>query len=144
MKSIAETQAEIVKEFDDFEDWQEKYEFIIELGYDLAPLDPAYKNEAHRIQGCQSAVWLHADYLPATHQMLYTADSDSMIVKGLISLLIQVLSLHHPQEIVSAELSFLGKIGLDKHLSSTRSSGLNAMIQEMKQQAALHLAESTP
>lgn len=140
MNPIEAKQREIVSEFEDFADWQEKYEYIIELGFDLPPLDEAYKNEAHRIMGCQSNVWLHADYDAAKGVMHYEADSDSMIVKGLVSMLISVLSQQKPEAIVTARLDFLNQIGLDRHLSSTRSNGLASMVKEMKQQAALHLA----
>lgn len=140
-KNIATLQEELIEEFEEFEDWQEKYEFIIELGFDLPDFDCAYKNEEHRILGCQSNVWIHTTYDTEKHQMVYTADSESMIVKGLISMLIQVLSEQPPEAILGAELHFLNAIGLDRHLSSTRSSGLVSMIKEMKQQAALHVHE---
>lgn len=140
MTAIDTKQQQIVSEFDDFTDWQEKYEYIIELGFELPPLDDQYKNEAHRIMGCQSNVWLHADFDAQRGVMLYEADSDSMIVKGLVSMLIQVLSQEKPEAIIAAKLDFLNQIGLDRHLSSTRSNGLASMVKEMKQQAALHLA----
>jgi cysteine desulfuration protein SufE len=140
MSNIERKQQQIVDEFADFADWQEKYEYIIELGYDLAPLDQAYKTEEHRIMGCQSNVWLHASYDQQAKVMRYQADSDSMIVKGLVSMLVQVLSGELPEAIVTAKLDFLNQIGLDRHLSSTRSNGLASMVKEMKQQAALHLA----
>lgn len=140
-KSIATLQDELIEEFSEFEDWQEKYEFIIELGFDLPDFDCAYKNEDHRILGCQSNVWIHTDYDAEQHQMIYSADSESMIVKGLISMLVHVLSEQPPEAILAADLHFLNEIGLDRHLSSTRSNGLVAMIQEMKKQAALHVRE---
>lgn len=142
MKTITEIQQEIVSEFADFSDWQEKYEFIIELGFELSALDAQYKTEAHRIIGCQSNVWLQAEYDAETHLMRYTADSESMIVKGLISLLIRVLSEQKPEDILQAQLGFLHQIGLDRHLSATRSNGLASMVQEMKRQAALHLTHT--
>lgn len=138
-KNIATLQEELIEEFAEFEDWQEKYEFIIELGFDLPDFDCAYKNEKHRILGCQSNVWIHTAYDAEKHQMIYTADSESMIVKGLISMLIHVLSEQPPEDVLGAELHFLNGIGLDRHLSSTRSSGLVSMLQEMKKQAALHV-----
>jgi len=141
-KPIAEIQTEIVNDFQDFTDWQEKYEYIIELGFELEPLPAEYKTEARRIVGCQSNVWLQADFDPEQGLMHYLADSESMIVKGLISLLVQVLSGQPPEAILTAQLSFLHQIGLDQHLSVTRSNGLAAMVQEMKRQAALHLAEA--
>lgn len=142
MKSIARIQEEIVAEFADFSDWQEKYEFIIELGFDLPPLDAQYKTESHRILGCQSNVWLQAEYDADAGVMRYFADSESTIVKGLISLLIQVLSGQKPEDVLQAQLGFLHQIGLDRHLSATRSNGLASMVQEMKRQAALHLEAS--
>lgn len=141
--SIASKQRQIVEDFADFSDWQEKYEYIIEIGFDLPPLDERYKDEAHRIIGCQSNVWLQSAFDASAGVMRYAADSDSMIVKGLVSLLIQVLSDEPPEAIVTADLAFLNQIGLDRHLSSTRSNGLASMIKEMKQQAALHLATQT-
>lgn len=140
MTAIDSKQKQIIQEFEDFSDWQEKYEYIIELGFDLPALDDSYKNEEHRIMGCQSNVWLQADFDANKGVMIYQADSDSMIVKGLISMLIQVLSQEKPEDIISAKLDFLNQIGLDRHLSSTRSNGLASMVKEMKQQAALHLA----
>lgn len=142
MSSIAEIQAELVAEFEDFADWQEKYEYIIELGLDLPPLASEHKTEAKRIIGCQSNVWLNAEYDAEAGVMQYQADSESMIVKGLISMLVQVLSGQKPEAIVSAQLDFLNRLGLDRHLSPTRSNGLNAMVQEMRKQAALHLVHS--
>ncbi len=140
MNAIDTKQREIVQEFEDFSDWQEKYEYIIELGFDLQPLDSAYKTEDYRIMGCQSNVWLKAGFDAEQGVMRYSADSDSMIVKGLVSMLVQVLSGQKPEDIVTARLDFLNQIGLDRHLSSTRSNGLAAMVKEMKQQATLHLA----
>ncbi|PKL76949.1 MAG: Fe-S metabolism protein SufE [Candidatus Melainabacteria bacterium HGW-Melainabacteria-1] len=139
MNSIEQKQHDIVREFEDFADWQEKYEYLIEMGFDLPPLDAQYKVEEKRILGCQSNVWLHSEYLSDQGLMHYAADSDSMIVKGLISMLIQVLSEQRPEDIVTTRLDFLNQIGLDRHLSSTRSNGLASMVKEMKQQAALHL-----
>lgn len=140
-KSIAALQDALIEEFAEFEDWHEKYEFIIELGYDLPDFDCAYKNEKHRILGCQSKVWIHTTYDAEKHQMIYTADSESMIVKGLISMLIHVLSEQPPEAIFAADLYFLNGIGLEAHLSSTRSNGLVSMLQEMKKQAALRVRE---
>lgn len=137
--TIDSIQKEIINEFNDFEDWEEKYEFIVELGFDMPPFPEAYKTESNRILGCQSNVWLHASYDSDHHQMIYEADSESMIVKGLISLLVKVLSGQKPEAVLKSELFFLREIGLDQHLSSTRSNGLSAMIQDMRKQAALHL-----
>ena len=139
-KSIDAIQEDLVAEFEDFEDWQEKYEFIIELGFDLPEFDDQYRNEEHRIMGCQSNVWVHSFYQPERGVMVYEADSESMIVKGLISMLVEVLSEQSPADILQARLHFLHKIGLDRHLSSTRSNGLASMVQEMKKQAAHYAA----
>lgn len=136
MKSIEAKQQEIIAEFQEFSDWEDKYEFMIELGMDLPPLAPEHKVEAKRIVGCQSNVWLNPRYDAESHLMFYEADSEALIVKGLVSMLIEVLSGQPPEEIVSARLEFLSQIGLDKHLSSTRSNGLAAMVQKMKQYAA--------
>ncbi len=135
-KDIATIQTDLIEEFEDFADWQEKYEFIIDLGFELPELDSAYKTEDYRILGCQSNVWVHSEYDADQHIMRYHADSESMIVKGLISMLVEVLSEQPPEDILTAQLHFLHKIGLDRHLSSTRSNGLASMVQQMKKQAA--------
>lgn len=142
MSTIAEIQSEIVAEFGDFSDWQEKYEYIIDLGLELAPLSDEHKVDENRILGCQSNVWLYAYFDQKAGLMRYEADSESMIVKGLISLLIQVLSGQKPEDVISSPLDFLHEIGLDQHLSATRSNGFASMIQKMKQEAALYLTHS--
>ncbi len=135
-QSINEIQDSIVDDFAFFSDWSEKYEHLIELGLELPPLDAEHKSEAKRILGCQSNVWLNAEY-DATHgTMIYTADSEAMIVKGLVSLLIRLLSGQKPAAILQAELNVFQRIGLDQHLSGTRSNGLVAMIRDMKRYAA--------
>jgi len=128
--NIAQRQAEIVEEFELFDDWMDKYEHIIELGKDLPLIDPSHKDEEHRIRGCQSQVWLHAS--PEDDKLRFTADSDAIITKGLISLMVRVLDNQPATDIATTELSFIEKIGLHEHLSPTRSNGLRSMIKQMK------------
>ena len=130
MKTINELQDEVVAEFSDFDDWMDKYQMLIDLGNDLEPLDDKYKNEQNLIDGCQSRVWLQCDMVDG--RLVFTADSDALIVKGIIALLIQVLSNHTPKEILDADLYFIDKIGLRDHLSPTRSNGLLAMVKQIK------------
>jgi len=133
VKSMRETEAEIVEAFSLFDSWEEKYEYIIDLGKRLPPLEDAGKKPENVIKGCQSTVWLVADYRGG--RVYYRADSDAVIVKGLISMLIQVLSGHTPDEILSARLEFINEIGMMNHLAQTRSNGLLAMIRQMKNYA---------
>jgi cysteine desulfuration protein SufE len=128
--SIEETENEIVEEFEIFPEWMEKYEHIIEIGNSVPKIDEKYKDEAHEIKGCQSKVWLHSE-LKDGH-IFYSADSDAIITKGLVGLVIRVFSGHTPEEILQANLSFIDKIGLHEHLSPTRSNGLTAMIKQIK------------
>ena len=130
MKTINELQDEVVAEFSDFDDWMDKYQMLIDLGNDLEPLDDIYKTEQNLIDGCQSRVWLQCDMVDG--RLVFTADSDALIVKGIIALLIQVLSNHTPKEILDADLYFIDKIGLRDHLSPTRSNGLLAMVKQIK------------
>ena len=130
MKAINELQDEVVAEFSDFDDWMDKYQMLIDLGNDLEPLDDKYKTEQNLIDGCQSRVWLQCDMVDG--RLVFTADSDALIVKGIIALLIQVLSNHTPKEILDADLYFIDKIGLRDHLSPTRSNGLLAMVKQIK------------
>jgi cysteine desulfuration protein SufE len=125
---------EIVEEFSLFDDWESKYEYIIDMGRKLAPLDAAYKTDAHRIHGCQSTVWMASEYRDG--RVHYRADADAMIVKGLVSLLIRVLSGQTPDDIVNTELRFIDRIGMTSHLAQTRSNGLRAMVRQMKLDAA--------
>jgi len=127
---IEETEQEIVEEFEVFPEWMEKYEHIIEIGNSVPKIDEKYKDEAHEIKGCQSKVWLHSE-LKEGH-IFYTADSDAIITKGLVGLVIRVFSGHTPEEIIKADISFIDKIGLHEHLSPTRSNGLTAMIKQIK------------
>ncbi len=131
--TINSIQDEIIDEFVDIEDWMDRYAYIIDLGNALPPIDEAYKTPSHIIEGCQSRVWLNAEL--DGDKVIYTADSDAIIVKGIISLLIKVLSGHTPDEILNAELYFIDKIGLSEHLSPTRSNGLVAMVKQMRMYA---------
>ena len=130
MKTINELQDEVVEEFSDFDDWMDKYQMLIDLGNELKPLDEKYKTEQNLIDGCQSRVWLQCDFVDG--KLVFTADSDALIVKGIIALLIQVISGHTPKEILDADLYFIDKIGLRDHLSPTRSNGLLAMVKQSK------------
>lgn len=139
MKTINELQDEVVEEFSDFDDWMDKYQMLIDLGNDLETLDDKYKTEQNIIDGCQSRVWVQCDY--ADGKLVFTADSDALIVKGIIALLIQVLSGHTPKEILDADLYFIDKIGLRDHLSPTRSNGLLAMVKQIKAYALAYEAK---
>ena len=132
--TINEKQDEIVAEFADFEDWMDRYQLLIDLGNEQEPLEEKYKTEQNLIEGCQSRVWLQAD-MQEDGTLLFRAESDALIVKGIVSLLIQVLSGHTPDEILAAELYFIDKIGLKEHLSPTRSNGLLAMVKQMRMYA---------
>ena len=129
--SIEERQQEVIEEFEMFDDWMQKYEHIIELGKDLPIIDPSKKDDAHLIKGCQSRVWLDA-VCNEEGSVVFTADSDAIITKGMIALMIRVLSGHSAQEIAAADLHFIKAIGLQEHLSPTRSNGLVSMIKQMK------------
>lgn len=133
--TINEIQDEVIEEFSDFTDWMDKYQLLIDLGNEQEPLDEKYKNESNLIDGCQSRVWLQADYDKTTGVINFTAESDALIVKGIVALLIRVLSGHTPDEILNTELYFIEKIGLKEHLSPTRSNGLLAMIKQMRMYA---------
>lgn len=128
--TIDEKQNEIIAEFADIEDWMDRYGYIIDLGNALPPIDEKYRTPNHLIEGCQSRVWLNAELRDG--KVVYTADSDAIIVKGIISLLIDVLSEHTPDEILNADLRFIDEIGLSSHLSPTRSNGLLAMVKQMR------------
>mgnify|MGYP000497129350 FL=1 len=121
------------EEFADFDDWMDKYALLIDLGNSLPPLEEKYKTESNLIEGCQSRVWLQADYVDG--KILFKGESDAVIVKGIVSLLISILSDHTPQEILDADLYFIEKIGLKEHHSPTRSNGLVAMIKQMRMYA---------
>ena len=129
-KSIQEIENEIVEEFGLFDSWDDKYEYIIDLGKKLAPLEEHHKIDINKVKGCQSTVWLVSDFRDG--RVFYKAESDAVIVKGLISMLIRVLSGHSPDEIIDAKLDFIKKIGMTTHLAQTRSNGLLAMVRQMK------------
>ena len=133
MKTINELQDEVIGEFSDFDDWMDKYQLLIDLGNEQEPLDEKYKTEQNLIDGCQSRVWLQADW--AEGKIIFQAESDALIVKGIIALLIKVLSGHTPDEILDADLYFIDRIGLKEHLSPTRSNGLLAMVKQMRMYA---------
>lgn len=139
MKDINELQDEVIEEFSDFEDWMDKYQLLIDLGNEQEPLDDKYKTESNLIDGCQSRVWLQADYKDGA--LWFTAESDALIVKGIVALLIRVLSGHTPQEILDADLYFISRIGLREHLSPTRSNGLLAMVKQMRAYALAYSAK---
>ena len=131
--TINEAQDEVIEEFSDFTDWMDKYQLLIDLGNEQEPLDEKYKTESNLIDGCQSRVWLQADYVDG--KIVFTAESDALIVKGIIALLIRVLSGHTSQEILDADLYFIERIGLKDHLSPTRSNGLLAMVKQIRMYA---------
>ena len=131
--TINETQDEIIEEFSALDDWMDKYQLLIDLGSEQEPLDEQYKTEQNLIDGCQSRVWLQADYEDGI--IRFTAESDALIVKGIVSLLIRVLSGHTPQDILDADLYFIEQIGLKEHLSPTRSNGLLAMVKQIRMYA---------
>ena len=133
MKTINELQDEVIEEFSDFEDWMDKYQLLIDLGNEQEPLDEKYKTEQNLIDGCQSRVWLQADMEDGN--VVFQAESDALIVKGIIALLIKVVSGHTPDEILNSDLYFIEKIGLKEHLSPTRSNGLLAMVKQMRMYA---------
>jgi cysteine desulfuration protein SufE len=130
MTQIEDTQQEIIEEFAAFDDWMDRYALIIETGNSLPPLAEEYRNQNNLIEGCQSRVWLQADLRDGRVEFL--ADSDAVIVKGIVALLIRTLSGHTPEEILAADLHFIADIGLKEHLSPTRSNGLTAMLKQMK------------
>jgi len=140
MTTINEMQDQIVGMFSAYEDWMDKYSLLIDMGNELPPLDTKYKISNNLIEGCQSRVWLHADYIEG--KVIYRGDSDAVIVKGIVSLLIRVLSEHTPGEILATDLYFIDSIGLKSHLSPTRSNGLVAMLKQMKLYALAFSCES--
>ena len=140
--TINERQDEIIEEFSGFDDWMDKYQLLIDLGNEQEPLDEKYKIESNLIDGCQSRVWLQADYVERRNEegemrnvVHFQAESDALIVKGIVSLLIRVLNDSTPQEILDADLYFIEQIGLKEHLSPTRSNGLLAMVKQMRMYA---------
>jgi len=139
--SILATEDEIVEEFGLFDSWDDKYEYIIDLGKKLPPLEDEHKKDENRVRGCQSTVWLVSDY--QDDKIIFKADSDSVIVKGLISMLIRVLSGHSSDEILDARLNFINKIGMNTHLAQTRSNGLLSMVKQMKNFALAYKLKNT-
>ena len=127
---ISELQEQVVSEFSLFDDWMDKYNYLIEMGRSIPIIDENYKTDQYVITGCQSKVWLHADYRDG--KIFFSADSDAIITKGIVNLLIRVLSGHTPDEILIADMDFIEKIGLREHLSPTRSNGLTSMVKQMK------------
>jgi cysteine desulfuration protein SufE len=142
-KTIQEIENEIVEEFSLFDSWDDKYEYVIDLGKKLPVLEESRKLDENKVRGCQSTVWLVADY--ADGKVHFKADSDAIIVKGLISMLIRVLTNHTPDEIINANLDFIQKIGMTTHLAQTRANGLLAMVKQMKNYAlAFKIKNSMP
>ncbi len=136
--TIQETEKEIIEEFELFDDWMGKYEHLIELGRSLPIIEDKHRTEDKLIKGCQAQVWLHSEVKDG--KVIYTADSDAIITKGMVALMVRVLSNHTPEEIVNAKLEFVEKVGLTKHLSPTRSNGLVSMIKQMKLDALAYKA----
>lgn len=133
VSSIKEKQEEVVEEFSMFEDWMQRYEYMIELGKSLPLIDEKYKVDENLIKGCQSKVWVHAEL--QGDQLMFTADSDAIITKGIVAILIRVFSNQHPAEILEADTGFIDEIGLKEHLSPTRANGLVSMIKQLKMYA---------
>ncbi|MDY3858261.1 MAG: SufE family protein [Muribaculaceae bacterium] len=140
MQSINEKQDEIIEEFAGIDDWMDRYGMIIDMGNSLPAIDEKYKTPEHLIDGCQSRVWVNAELTP-DNRVEFTADSDAIIVKGIISMLVDVLSGHTPQEILDADLYFIKDIGLQEHLSPTRSNGLVAMVKRLRLYAMAYQAK---
>jgi cysteine desulfuration protein SufE len=138
--TILQIEQEIISEFSMFDDWMQKYEHIIELGKELPLIDEQFKTDDYIIKGCQSKVWLNAEIKDG--KVIYSADSDAIITKGIISLLLRVFNNQAPQEIISAELTFIDEIGLKEHLSPTRSNGLLSMIKQIKTYALVFSAKA--
>lgn len=139
--SIKDKESEIVEEFAMFEDWDGKYEYLIDLGKDLPAISAEYKTDDYKIKGCQSQVWLHAELIGG--RVRFTADSDAIITKGIIALLVRVFDDETPDAIAEADLQFINEIGLAQHLSPTRSNGLLSMIKQMKMYAIAFKAQNT-
>ena len=141
MATMKETEEELIQEFEMFDDWMDKYNYIIELGKDLPMIDPQFKTEEFLISGCQSQVWLHPDMHDG--KLFFSADSDAIITKGIVNLLIRVLSGHTPQEILDNDLAYIDAIGLKNHLSPTRSNGLASMIKQIKLYALAYATQQS-
>ena len=141
MATMKETEEELIQEFEMFDDWMDKYNYIIDLGKDLPMIDPQFKTEEFLISGCQSQVWLHPDMRDG--KLFFSADSDAIITKGIVNLLIRVLSGHTPQEILDNDLAYIDAIGLKNHLSPTRSNGLASMIKQIKLYALAYATQQS-
>ncbi len=139
--TIKEIQEEIIDEFSMFEDWEERYQYMIDLGKTLPLIDPQFKTDTNIIKGCQSKVWVHAEMEDA--KVAFTADSDAIITKGIIAILIRVFSNQHPKDIMEADTSFIDAIGLKEHLSPTRANGLVSMIKQLKMYAIAYQTQLT-
>jgi cysteine desulfuration protein SufE len=135
-KPILDIEKELTEDFAMFETWEEKYEYLIDLGKKLPAMDPAFKTDSHKIKGCQSSVWIHSQFKDG--RVYFEGDSDAIIVKGLVSLMVMVLSGQKPKDIVEAPLDFINNTGLSSHLAQTRSNGLRAMIKQMKLEASVY------
>lgn len=131
--TLQDIQNDIIEEFSMFDDWEERYQYMIDLGKTLPLIDEQYKTESNIIKGCQSKVWVHAEMID--DKVVFTADSDAIITKGIIAILIRVFSNQHPKDIIEADTSFIDKIGLKEHLSPTRANGLVSMIKQLKMYA---------
>lgn len=136
MSSIKEIQEEIIEEFAMYEDWMQRYEYMIELGKSLPLIDEKYKTDDNLIKGCQSKVWVHAEM--EEEKLVFTADSDAIITKGIIAILVRAFSNQHPKDIIEADTSFIDEIGLKEHLSPTRANGLVSMIKQLKMYAVAY------
>ena len=136
MSSIKEIQEEIIEEFAMYEDWMQRYEYMIELGKSLPLIDEKYKTDDNLIKGCQSKVWVHAEM--EDEKLLFTADSDAIITKGIIAILVRAFSNQHPKDIIDADTGFIDEIGLKEHLSPTRANGLVSMIKQLKMYAVAY------
>ena len=141
MSTIKEKQEDIIEEFNSFDDWMDRYQLLIDLGSEQPPLDEQYKSDSNLIEGCQSRVWLQADEVDG--RLIFQAESDALIVKGIVSLLVKVLSGHTAEEIADTDLYFIEEIGLKEHLSPTRSNGLVAMVKQMRLYALAYKAKHT-
>lgn len=139
MKTINELQDEIIEEFTELDDWMDRYQLLIDLGNEQEPLEDKYKTEQNLIDGCQSRVWLQCDEVEG--KLIFKAESDALIVKGIVTLLIHVLSGHTPDEILESDLYFIPEIGLKEHLSPTRSNGLLAMVKQIRMYALAYKAK---
>lgn len=137
MTTIDKIESEIINDFSLFDDWDGKYEYIIEFGKNLPPMDSRFKTEENKVSGCQSQVWLHSEYKDG--KVYFYADSDAIITKGLVGLLLKVLSGRTPKEIINAKLEFIEKIGMNQHLSMNRANGLASMVKHMKKTAEKYI-----